>query len=99
MSRRAEIILVDGAARASRSASAGPARRCPSVRIFVATARIVRTNREHPPDYIIMKVEELTGGRPFRHIDDVISQEELRELSESYKRIAGFALPSTRNTP
>jgi len=56
------------------------------------TARVVRTNREHPPDYIIMKVDELTGGRPFRHIDDVISQDELRELSESYKRIAGFSL-------
>ena len=25
------------------------------------TARIVRTNREHPPDFIIMKVEALTG--------------------------------------
>ena len=58
------------------------------------TARVVRTNREHPPDYIIMKVDELTGGRPFRHIDDVISQDELRELSESYKRIAGFSLKS-----
>jgi 2-polyprenyl-6-methoxyphenol hydroxylase-like FAD-dependent oxidoreductase len=56
------------------------------------TARVVRTNREHPPDYLIMKVDELTGGRPFRHIDDVISQAELRELSESYKRIAGFSL-------
>lgn len=57
-----------------------------------ATARVVRTNREHPPDYLIMKVDELTGGAPFRHIDDVISQAELRELSESYKRIAGFSL-------
>jgi 2-polyprenyl-6-methoxyphenol hydroxylase-like FAD-dependent oxidoreductase len=56
------------------------------------TARVVRTNREHPPDYLIMKVDELTGGAPFRHIDDVISQAELRELSESYKRIAGFSL-------
>ncbi|HZZ91462.1 MAG TPA: flavin-dependent oxidoreductase [Usitatibacter sp.] len=56
------------------------------------TARVVRTNREHPPDYIIMKVDELTGGQPFRHIDDVISQAELRELSESYKKIAGFSL-------
>jgi hypothetical protein len=52
----------------------------------------VRTNRQFPPDYIIMKVDELTGGRPFAHIDDVISQAELRELSENYKRIAGFAL-------
>lgn len=56
------------------------------------TARVVRTNREHPPDYLIMKVDELTAGRPFRHIDEVISQDELRELSESYKRITGFSL-------
>jgi len=57
------------------------------------TAKIVRTNREHPPDYIIMKVDELTGGKPFANIDDVISQDELRALSENYKRIAGFASP------
>jgi 2-polyprenyl-6-methoxyphenol hydroxylase-like FAD-dependent oxidoreductase len=56
------------------------------------TAKIVRTNRQHPPDYIIMKVDELTGGRPFENIDDVISQEELRNLSEQYKKIAGFSL-------
>ena len=58
-----------------------------------ATAKIVRTNREHPPDYIIMKVDELTGGKPFANIDDVISQDELRALSDNYKRIAGFASP------
>ena len=57
-----------------------------------ATAAVVRTNREFPPDYIIMKVEELTGGQPFANIDDVISQAELREISERYKRIAGFSL-------
>ena len=56
------------------------------------TAKVVRTNRQFPPDYIIMKVEELTGGKPFADIDDVISQAELRELSDNYKRIAGFAL-------
>ncbi|MBC8023846.1 MAG: flavin-dependent oxidoreductase, partial [Burkholderiales bacterium] len=57
-----------------------------------ATAKVVRTNRQFPPDYIIMKVDELTGGQPFANIDDVISQAELRELSDDYKRIAGFAL-------
>ncbi|MBC8024200.1 MAG: flavin-dependent oxidoreductase [Burkholderiales bacterium] len=57
-----------------------------------ATAKVVRTNRQFPPDYIIMKVDELTGGQPFANIDDVISQAELRELSDNYKRIAGFAL-------
>lgn len=56
------------------------------------TSKVVRTNREFPPDYIIMKVDELTGGKPFANIDDVISQAELRELSDKYKRIAGFAL-------
>jgi len=56
------------------------------------TSRIVRTNREQPPDFILMKVEELTGGKRFRNIDDVISQDELRRMSDDYKRIAGFAL-------
>ena len=57
---------------------------------------MVRTNREFPPDYINIKVEELTGGEPFGHIDEVISQDELREISEQYKRIAGFALDTLR---
>ena len=43
------------------------------------TANIVRTNREHPPDFINIRVDQLTGGQPFRNIDDVISQEELRK--------------------
>jgi 2-polyprenyl-6-methoxyphenol hydroxylase-like FAD-dependent oxidoreductase len=57
-----------------------------------ATARVVRTNREHPPDFINIKVEELVGDRPFTNLDDYITQDELRSLSENYKRIAGFAL-------
>jgi 5-methylphenazine-1-carboxylate 1-monooxygenase len=57
-----------------------------------ATAKVVRTNREHPPDFINIKVEELVGDRPFTNLDDYISQAELRELSEHYKRVAGFSL-------
>jgi 2-polyprenyl-6-methoxyphenol hydroxylase-like FAD-dependent oxidoreductase len=57
-----------------------------------ATAKVVRTNREHPPDFINIKVEELTGDRPFGNLDDFITQDELRALSENYKRIAGFAV-------
>lgn len=57
-----------------------------------ATARVVDTNRSVPPDFINIKVDELTGGRPFSNIDDVVSQEELRRISENYKKIAGFAL-------
>jgi 2-polyprenyl-6-methoxyphenol hydroxylase-like FAD-dependent oxidoreductase len=57
-----------------------------------ATAKVVRTNREHPPDFINIKVEELTGDKPFDNLDDFISQDELRALSDNYKRIAGFAV-------
>jgi 2-polyprenyl-6-methoxyphenol hydroxylase-like FAD-dependent oxidoreductase len=57
-----------------------------------ATARVVRTNREHPPDFINIKVEQLVGDRPFDNLDDYITQDELRALSEQYKRIAGFAV-------
>ena len=56
------------------------------------TAKVVETNRNVPPDFIIMKAEELSGGKPFRHIDDLISQDELRQISDNYKSVAGFAL-------
>jgi 2-polyprenyl-6-methoxyphenol hydroxylase-like FAD-dependent oxidoreductase len=55
-------------------------------------AQVVRTNREHPPDFINIKVEELVGDKPFDDLDKYITQDELRALSENYKRIAGFAL-------
>ena len=60
-----------------------------AARLAVA-AKVVRTNREHPPDFINIKVEELVGDRPFDDLDKYISQDELRALSENYKRIAGF---------
>ena len=51
-------------------------------------AKVVRTNRER----INIKVEELVGDKPFDDLDKYITQDELRALSENYKRIAGFAL-------
>jgi 5-methylphenazine-1-carboxylate 1-monooxygenase len=60
------------------------------------TARIVETNRSVPPDFINIKVDELAGDKPFRHIDDLISQAELREISESYKKVAGFSLEAVK---
>lgn len=58
-----------------------------------ATARVVETNRTVPPDFIIMKADELSGGRPFAgSIDDLVSQEELRRISDDYKKVAGFSL-------
>jgi 2-polyprenyl-6-methoxyphenol hydroxylase-like FAD-dependent oxidoreductase len=62
-------------------------------------ARIVRTNREHPPDFINIKVEQLVGDKPFDDLDKYISQDELRALSENYKRIAGFALADVAPGP
>jgi 5-methylphenazine-1-carboxylate 1-monooxygenase len=55
------------------------------------TANIVRTNRQHPPDFINTKVDELSGGKPFGNIDDLISQEELRRIADNYAKIAGFS--------
>lgn len=62
------------------------------------TARVVRTNRSTPPDFINIKVDELSGGKPFRHIDDLISQDELRQLSDGYKRVAGFSQESVKSS-
>jgi 2-polyprenyl-6-methoxyphenol hydroxylase-like FAD-dependent oxidoreductase len=57
-----------------------------------AAANVVRTNRQFPPDFINTRVEELVGDRPFQNLDDYITQDELRSLSENYKRVAGFTL-------
>jgi 2-polyprenyl-6-methoxyphenol hydroxylase-like FAD-dependent oxidoreductase len=57
-----------------------------------AAANVVRTNREYPPDFINTKVEELVGDKPFENLDSYISQDEMRTLSENYKRVAGFTL-------
>lgn len=55
------------------------------------TSKVVQTNRTSPPDIINIRVEELTGDRPFEDLDRFITQTELRQLSDQYKRIAGFA--------
>jgi 2-polyprenyl-6-methoxyphenol hydroxylase-like FAD-dependent oxidoreductase len=60
------------------------------------TAKVVQTNRTTPPDFINIVVDERTGGQPFRHIDDVISQEELRKISDDYKKIAGFSIEALK---
>jgi 5-methylphenazine-1-carboxylate 1-monooxygenase len=58
------------------------------------TAQVVLTNRSSPPDIINIKVEQLVGDRPFEDLDEHISQAELKSLSDHYKRVAGFALPT-----
>ena len=55
-----------------------------------ATAKVVLANRNAPPDAILHEVYRRTGDKPFKHINDVISQSELMALSESYKKVAGY---------
>ena len=61
-----------------------------------ATAKVVLTNRQNPPDAILREVFLRTGDRPFRSIGDVISREELASMSESYHRISGSDQASVR---
>jgi len=55
-----------------------------------ATRDVVLANRRAPPDKILQEVYKRTGDKPFKHIDDVIGPEELKAMSESYKRVAGY---------
>ena len=55
-----------------------------------ATRKIVLTNRTQPPDFIIETVENLTKGKPFNKIEDVIDPIELAAISDRYKDIANY---------
>ncbi len=59
-------------------------------RRLAATARVVLTSRQTPPDAILREVYLRTGDKPFKSIHDVISRDELAALSDSYKRVAGY---------
>jgi 5-methylphenazine-1-carboxylate 1-monooxygenase len=56
-----------------------------------ATAKVVSANLAVPPDILLKEVLDRTGDKPFDRIEDVISQAEMREISERYKRIAGYS--------
>lgn len=88
--------LADELARLSPEADARAALQAYEAQRLPATARIVQTNRSVPPDFINIKVDELSGGKPFNHIDDLITQDELRQISDNYKAIAGFSLDAVR---
>jgi 2-polyprenyl-6-methoxyphenol hydroxylase-like FAD-dependent oxidoreductase len=59
-------------------------------RRLAPTSSVVLENRRNPPDAILREVYERTGDRPFARIEDVISEADLREISERYKRVAGY---------
>ena len=63
-----------------------------------ATSAIVKANRGLGPERCIELVEERAPGG-FKHIEDVISQQELQEISLSYKQTAGFDPAVLNNRP
>jgi 2-polyprenyl-6-methoxyphenol hydroxylase-like FAD-dependent oxidoreductase len=54
------------------------------------TSDVVLANRVNPPDAINREIWRRTGDRPFAHVEDVISHDELVALSDGYKKIAGY---------
>jgi len=57
---------------------------------LASTSNVVLENRRNPPDAILREVYERTGDKPFGRVDEVISLAELREISDRYKRVAGY---------
>ncbi len=55
-----------------------------------ATANVVRMSRKNPPDAILREVFVRSGDRPFDRIEDVIGLDELKAISDGYKRVAGY---------
>lgn len=55
-----------------------------------ATGDLVLMNRSNPPDAILREVWQRSGDKPFARIEDVISTEELAQMSAAYKKVAGF---------
>ena len=54
------------------------------------TANVVLENRRNPPDAILREIYQRTGDQPFKCIDDVISQAELKAISDRYKQVARY---------
>ena len=61
-----------------------------------ATANIVLANRGNGPEQVMQMAEE-RAPNGFDHIEDVISHQELEEIANRYKQVAGFA-KETLNT-
>ncbi len=63
------------------------------------TSNVVLENRSNPPDAILREVYERTGDRPFERIESVISEKELKALSDRYKRVAGYDQQALQEKP
>jgi 5-methylphenazine-1-carboxylate 1-monooxygenase len=80
----------------ARTSGAAAALRAYEADRLKATTDVVLANRRIPPDAILREVFERTGDKPFASIDDVIGRDELRALSDRYKRVAGFQRETLR---
>jgi 2-polyprenyl-6-methoxyphenol hydroxylase-like FAD-dependent oxidoreductase len=60
---------------------------------------LILLNRSNPPDAILEQVDRRTSGRPFGCLDEVISNAEMSEMCERYKRVAGFDIEGLRTRP
>lgn len=56
------------------------------------TGNVVLMNRKAPPDKILQVVHERTNGARFDRIEEVVSKEELADIVNQYKAVAGYSL-------
>jgi 2-polyprenyl-6-methoxyphenol hydroxylase-like FAD-dependent oxidoreductase len=86
-----QAILDAGAIAEALSTHSDPV---PSLEAYEAerrekTARLVHSNRRQGPEIVMQMVED-RAPNGFTNLDDVISREELQEVANRYKAIAGF---------
>ena len=54
------------------------------------TSLIVLQNRSAPPNVLVDAVESRTGGKRFDKLEDVISEDELKDIFAAYQKVAGY---------
>jgi 5-methylphenazine-1-carboxylate 1-monooxygenase len=63
-----------------------------------ATSKVVLANRDIAPDAILRTVEERAAGRSYKHINEIISPEEVAVWQARYRKVAGFAVEDLAKT-
>ncbi len=63
-----------------------------------ATNRLVLLNRGNGPEQVMQLAEE-RAPKGFKHVSEVLSQEELEDVAANYKRIAGFDRDTLNSRP
>jgi 5-methylphenazine-1-carboxylate 1-monooxygenase len=63
-----------------------------------ATSAIVYANRQQGPEYGMQLVED-RAPNGFNNLHDVVSAEELQQIADKYKQVAGFAIAALNDRP